>query len=214
MNPARRSVRPQARPSVRPPPRRRVMEGQIIFGSLSHTAPAWWRPTVYPGGAAATRRTRTHSGIRRRVTRRRCRSASSRGGRRSPRRADGGSAGGDADGGVAPDPPNPCVRAGGDRRGHAVNCAPAPGGHARPRPDRSPATRPSRPRRRFSILDAGGRRRGNSSPMPGTIVPSTAMIRLPSPMSTRPTARPSGPSPISRDLPAFSRSTAMAATGC
>lgn len=68
----------------------------------------------------------------------------------------------------------------------------------------APVLDPGRGRTKTGQLFAYAR---DDRPFDGDDPPAVAYVYAP-------TARPSGPSPISRDLPAFSRSTAMAATGC
>jgi transposase len=68
----------------------------------------------------------------------------------------------------------------------------------------APILDPGRGRTKTGQLFAYAR---DDRPFDGDDPPAVAYVYAP-------TARPSGPSPISRDLPAFSRSTAMAATGC
>ena len=62
---------------------------------------------------------------------------------------------------------------------------------------------PTRPRRRCSILAAAAPRPASYGPMPLTTGHGADPIRRAWPMSTHPTAKPSGPSSISRALRAF-----------
>ena len=71
---------------------------------------------------------------------------------------------------------------------------------------------PTRRRRRCSIPAAAAPRPASSGPMPPTTGHGAGPIRRASPMSTRPTARPSGRSPISTASRASCRSMAMPAT--
>ena len=132
---------------------------------------ASWPEPVCPRSRGSDKALR-HPGMRRQVTHRRCRSAMSRGGRRSSGRTGAGSAGGDTDGGVAPGLPSLHVRAGGDRRGHVACHGQTHGGRARPRRDRSRASRAAPPRRpppppvRFR-MNVRPRRSWTTSNLPG-----------------------------------------------
>lgn len=87
-----------------------------------------------------------------------------------------------------------------------------------PKETRCPASAPirscslTRPRRRCSIRDAVVPRPGRSGPMPATTGHGAVAIHQRSPMSTRPTARPSARPYAWQGSRACCRSTAMPAT--